>query len=64
MARRCEICGKGPIYGNKVSHANNKSSRRWFPNLRKVRVKTKEGTKTIKICTSCIQRGAHLKEVI
>lgn len=33
MARRCEITGKGPQYGNKVSHANNKTRRRWLPNL-------------------------------
>jgi large subunit ribosomal protein L28 len=33
MTRRCEITGKGPMYGNKVSHANNKTKRRWLPNL-------------------------------
>lgn len=36
MARRCEITGKGPQYGNKVSHANNKTRRRWLPNLQEV----------------------------
>src|ERR1700744_2695284 len=33
MSRRCEITGKGPLVGNKVSHANNKTKRRWLPNL-------------------------------
>lgn len=33
MTRRCEITGKGPLYGNKVSHANNKTKRRFLPNL-------------------------------
>jgi large subunit ribosomal protein L28 len=33
MSRRCEITGKGPMVGNKVSHANNKTKRRWLPNL-------------------------------
>ena len=33
MTRRCEITGKGPLVGNKVSHANNKTKRRWLPNL-------------------------------
>ena len=33
MSRRCEITGKGPQYGNKVSHANNKTKRRFLPNL-------------------------------
>ena len=36
MARICEVCGKGPQVGNNVSHANNKSKRRWLPNLRRV----------------------------
>jgi large subunit ribosomal protein L28 len=33
MSRRCEITGKGPQYGNNVSHANNKTKRRFLPNL-------------------------------
>ena len=37
MAQRCQICGKGPHYGNVISHANNTRRRRWNPNLRRVR---------------------------
>ena len=37
MARRCDICGKGPLVGNNVSHANNKTKTRSLPNLRSVR---------------------------
>lgn len=33
MSRRCELTGKGPMSGHKVSHANNKSKRRFLPNL-------------------------------
>jgi large subunit ribosomal protein L28 len=33
MARVCEVTGKGPIVGNNVSHANNKTKRRFLPNL-------------------------------
>jgi large subunit ribosomal protein L28 len=33
MTRRCEITGKGPLVGNNVSHANNKTKRRFLPNL-------------------------------
>jgi len=36
MSRRCELTGKGPMTGNKVSHANNKTKRRWLPNLNEV----------------------------
>jgi large subunit ribosomal protein L28 len=33
MSRRCIVTGKGPLVGNNVSHANNKSKRRFLPNL-------------------------------
>ncbi len=36
MARRCEFTGKGPMTGNNVSHANNKTKRRFLPNLNSV----------------------------
>jgi large subunit ribosomal protein L28 len=33
MSRRCELTGKGPLSGNKVSHSNRKTKRRFLPNL-------------------------------
>jgi large subunit ribosomal protein L28 len=36
MSRRCELTGKGPMTGNNVSHANNKTRRRFLPNLNDV----------------------------
>ena len=36
MSRVCELTGKGPMSGNKVSHANNKTRRRFLPNLNEV----------------------------
>ena len=36
MARVCQVTGKGPITGNNVSHANNKTKRRFLPNLQNV----------------------------
>ena len=38
MAKRCEVCDKGPMFGNNVSHAKNTTRRRWNPNLKKLRV--------------------------
>ncbi len=38
MARRCELTGKGVMTGNNVSHANNKTRRRFLPNLRRQRL--------------------------
>ena len=63
MSKRCEICGKGPIYGHNVSHANNKTKRRWLPNLQKVRALVDGKTKRIKVCTSCIKKGLVQKAV-
>ncbi|MFC1477461.1 50S ribosomal protein L28 [candidate division KSB1 bacterium] len=62
MARKCEICGKGPIVGNNVSHAHNLNKRRWLPNLQKIRVVTDNGSiKRMRVCTSCIRTGKIVK---
>ncbi|MDE3179438.1 MAG: 50S ribosomal protein L28 [Acidobacteriota bacterium] len=61
MARACEICGKGPVYGNRISHAHNVTSRRWNPNLRKTRVLINGARKTLLVCTSCIRSGRVTK---
>ena len=37
MARVCQVTGKGPMVGNNVSHANNKTKRRFLPNLQRRR---------------------------
>jgi len=57
MARRCEICGKGPITGSNVSHAHNVSKRRWMPNLQRVRVVIEGKPKKIYVCTTCLRSG-------
>ncbi|MER3429487.1 MAG: 50S ribosomal protein L28 [Blastocatellia bacterium] len=62
MAKRCDICGKGPQFGNNVSHANNKTRRRFDPNLQQVRVVLPTGaTGRIKVCTRCIKSGKIVK---
>ena len=61
MAKICEICGKRPLVGYKVSHAHNKSKRRWDPNLQKVRTVKEGQTKRMKVCTSCIKSGRVVK---
>ena len=44
MARRCMLSGKGPMSGNNVSHAKNRTKRRFLPNLRTVRITLEDGT--------------------
>ncbi|MBL7847702.1 MAG: 50S ribosomal protein L28 [Cyclobacteriaceae bacterium] len=57
MARVCEITGKRPHVGNKVSHANNKSKRRFYPNLQTKRFYVPEEGKwiTLKVSTNAIK---------
>ena len=57
MANVCDICGKGPATGNNVSHANNKSRRRWLPNLQNIRALINGVAKRVKVCTNCIRSG-------
>ena len=57
MAMVCEICGKGPVFGHNVSHANNKTKRRWNPNLQSVKVMRNGQSKKMNVCTRCIRSG-------
>ena len=61
MARRCDICGKGPRIGHSVSHAHNLTKRRWLPNLQKVKANVDGTPKTIVVCTQCIKSGRVTK---
>ncbi|HEX2330995.1 MAG TPA: 50S ribosomal protein L28 [Candidatus Angelobacter sp.] len=61
MAQVCEICGKGPQFGNKISHAHNVSRRRWNVNLRPVHAVVKGANKRIRVCTNCIKSGKVTK---
>jgi len=57
MSRVCDVCGKGPSFGNNVSHANNKTARVWYPNLQKIKT-IKSGTvRSVKVCTRCLRSG-------
>ena len=40
MSRRCELTGKGPMTGNNVSHANNKTKRKFNPSIKKIKFKS------------------------
>ena len=57
MARVCDVCGKGPRFGNKISHAHNVSKRRWNLNLQSVRALVNGATRRLRVCTSCIRSG-------
>ena len=61
MAYSCAFCGKKPSSGNNVSHANNKSRRRFLPNLKSVRAKVSGRVRKLRVCTQCIRSGKVTK---
>ncbi len=62
MAQRCEICGKGPQFGNRVSHAHNVTNRRFNPNLQSVRAVLENGShRRVRVCTRCLRSGKVVK---
>jgi len=61
MSKMCEICGKAPLVGNNVSHAHNKTKRRFNPNLQRVRALRNGQVKKINVCTNCIKSGFVVK---
>jgi large subunit ribosomal protein L28 len=63
MAKVCDICGKKPMFGNNVSHANNITKRRFMPNLQRVRVLVDGAPKRLTVCTSCLKAGKVTKNV-
>jgi large subunit ribosomal protein L28 len=61
MSKVCDICGKRPRVGYNVSHAHNKTKKRWYPNLQKVRTIQNGQSMRIKVCTTCIKSGRVVK---
>ena len=61
MARRCQVSGIGPVAGNSISHAHNKTKKRFLPNLQKVRIMVKGVSQRAFICAKCIKKGDFKK---
>ncbi len=58
MGKFCEICGKGTLNGNLVSHSNRKTHRIWAPNVQSVRIQVgPTSAKRMNVCTSCLRSG-------
>ena len=65
MSQTCDICGKHPSSGNNVSHANNKTRRRFLPNLQRVKAVLPSGeVRYVRACTRCIRSGAVVKPMV
>ena len=63
--RQCEICGKGPQFGQNIRHVHSgawalrapRTKRRWMPNLQTARVANGGATKKITVCVKCLKAG-------
>jgi large subunit ribosomal protein L28 len=61
MPSVCEICGKHPSFGMKLSHSHRRTRRRWNPNIQSVRAVVDGRTRRVNACTSCIRAGKVVK---
>jgi large subunit ribosomal protein L28 len=61
MAMSCEICGKKPVVGRRVSHAHNVRPRRFEPNLQTVRALINGATRRVRVCTRCLRSQKVVK---
>lgn len=61
MARRCDLTGKESLYGHNVSHANNRTNRRFVPNLQRVTLRSDALRKDVKlrVCTRALRSVQH-----
>ena len=63
MSKVCEVCGKRPVTGNNVSHAHNKTKRRFLPNLQRIKINSGGTNRRVMVCTRCIRSGRVAKAV-
>ncbi len=57
MGKFCEVCEKGTLNGNNVSHSNRKTHRLWAPNVQRVRVEVDGQVRHMNVCTRCLRSG-------
>lgn len=64
MPSVCEICNKGPWFGKQVSHSHRRSSKRWNPNIQRVKAVVDGRTQRVNVCTSCLKAGKVTKPAV
>ena len=57
MSRKCEICGKGQVSGNNVSHSIRRTRRKWDANIQSVKVSENGTVRHMNVCTHCLRSG-------
>ena len=63
MSAVCEVCGKPPRVGMRVSHSHRRTKRRWNPNIQRVRTLVGATPKRLNVCTSCLKAGKVVRAV-
>lgn len=63
MSQVCDVCGKRPRVGMRVSHSHRRSKRRWKPNIQKVRATVDGAPARLRVCTSCLRANKIQKRV-
>jgi large subunit ribosomal protein L28 len=63
MSRQCDVCGKGKIFGNTVSHSKNRVRRSWRPNIQTIKTMINGTVITVKICARCLKSDKIVKYV-
>ena len=58
---KCESCGKGPQFGNNVSHSMRHTKRRWNPNVQRIRVVENGVDKHLLLCAKCLKTRQKTK---
>lgn len=54
---KCDICGKGVVFGQSVSHSHRRTNRTWKPNVRRVKAVVNGTPKTVHVCSRCLRSG-------
>ena len=57
MSNHCEVCDKKPWFGKQVTFSHKRSSRRWTPNIQRIRIREGAHVRRARVCTSCIRAG-------
>jgi large subunit ribosomal protein L28 len=57
VAKFCEVCGKGTVSGNSITHSDRKIKRTWKPNVRKIAIIESGVPKKKFVCTRCMRSG-------
>ncbi len=52
---KCDVCGKGPMTGNSVSHSHLKTRRVWQPNVHRTTIKIEGKIRKANVCTKCLK---------